>query len=82
MNEEPAIHPMNLAPRCGANNRSGASCKAPAMRGRKRCRLHGGKSTGAPKGNRNAYKHGLRSCEMRAMREMVRLLQRDSQELF
>src|SRR5262250_110918 len=24
----------------------GAPCQAPAMRGRKRCRLHGGKSTG------------------------------------
>ena len=23
-----------------------------------RCRMHGGKATGAPKGNRNALKHG------------------------
>ena len=34
------------APRCGARTRGGAQCRAPAMRGRRRCRLHGGKSTG------------------------------------
>lgn len=27
-----------------------------------RCRMHGGKSPGAPKGNQNAYKHGGRSA--------------------
>jgi hypothetical protein len=35
------------APRCGAKNRQEKPCQAPALRGRKRCRLHGGKSTGA-----------------------------------
>ena len=34
------------APRCGARNRRGSPCQAPAMRGRTRCRLHGGKSPG------------------------------------
>jgi hypothetical protein len=34
------------APRCGAKNRRGLPCRAPAMRGKRRCRLHGGKSTG------------------------------------
>ena len=34
------------APRCGAVNRAGCPCQAPAMRGKKRCRLHGGWSTG------------------------------------
>ena len=34
------------APRCGAQNRRGGPCQAPAMRGRTRCQLHGGKSTG------------------------------------
>jgi uncharacterized protein YjcR len=28
-----------------------------------RCRMHGGKSTGAPKGNQNAFKHGFYSAE-------------------
>ena len=35
----------NLAPRCGAKNRAGNPCCAPAM-ANGRCRLHGGKCTG------------------------------------
>lgn len=35
-----------LAPRCGARTRSGAPCQGPAVRGRGRCRMHGGRSTG------------------------------------
>jgi hypothetical protein len=35
----------NAAPRCGARNRAGAACRAPAM-SNGRCRSHGGKSTG------------------------------------
>jgi hypothetical protein len=35
-----------LAPRCGARNRRGLPCQAPAVRGKRRCRLHGGHSTG------------------------------------
>ena len=34
-------------PRCGALTRTGSLCKAKAVRGRMRCRLHGGLSTGA-----------------------------------
>src|ERR1041385_1352231 len=34
------------APRCGARNRQGQPCRCPAIRGKQRCRLHGGKSTG------------------------------------
>lgn len=33
------------APRCGAKNRKGTPCQAPAMKNG-RCSLHGGKSTG------------------------------------
>jgi hypothetical protein len=35
----------NLAPRCGAKNRAGCPCRAPAMKNG-RCRMHGGASTG------------------------------------
>lgn len=40
--------PMHCAPRCGARSRrrDGAPCRAPAIRGRARCRMHGGRSTG------------------------------------
>jgi hypothetical protein len=34
------------APRCGARTRRGTACQCPAIRGRRRCRLHGGLSTG------------------------------------
>lgn len=48
--------PMHRSPRCGAKTRSGLSCRAPAMPNG-RCRMHGGTSTGAPAGNKNAIKH-------------------------
>ena len=41
------------APRCGAKTRAGGACQCPAIGGRSRCRLHGGRSTGAPKGQGN-----------------------------
>ena len=31
---------------CGARTRNGESCRRPPLRGKFRCRLHGGKSTG------------------------------------
>ncbi len=37
---------LALAPRCGARTRAGCPCQAPAIRGRLRCRMHGGRSTG------------------------------------
>ena len=37
---------LNLSPRCGARTRAGGPCQAPALRGRLRCRMHGGGSTG------------------------------------
>lgn len=43
---------------CGAKTRSGEPCKNWAMPNG-RCRMHGGKSTGAPKNNQNAKKHGF-----------------------
>jgi len=41
--------------------------------------MHGGKGSGAPEGNRNAWKHGGRSADTMAaaryMREIARLVQ-------
>jgi hypothetical protein len=55
MNQTLDVRLENLrnAPRCGARSRAGTPCQAPALRGRQRCRLHGGWSTGAPRGSRN-----------------------------
>ena len=39
-----------------------------------RCRLHGGLSPGAPKGNRNAFKHGRYTAEAVTSRREVAVL--------
>lgn len=49
--------PMHMSPRCGAKTRNRTLCQSPAMSSG-RCRMHGGASNGAPKGNSNAIKHG------------------------
>jgi uncharacterized protein YjcR len=41
-----------------------------------RCRMRDGKATGTPKGNRNAWKHGNYSREMKARHLAVRYLLR------
>jgi hypothetical protein len=47
---------------CGAKARNGLPCTEASMPNG-RCRVHGGLSPGAPKGNKNAYKHGRYSQE-------------------
>lgn len=44
--------------KCNAKTRSGALCKKSPAIGKKRCRLHGGASTGPAKGSKNAAKPG------------------------
>jgi hypothetical protein len=62
-----AVARMLGSRRCGALTRSGYLCRAPAVRDKLRCRKHGGAAgSGAPKGNRNARKHGLYAAEERA----------------
>lgn len=44
---------------CGARRRDGSPCPRPPVEGKRRCRSHGcAPCAGAPKGNRNALKHG------------------------
>lgn len=77
MKEKSPINPMHAAARCGAHaRRTGKPCRAPAMPNG-RCRLHGGLSPGAPKGNRNAWKHGLRSADHRAWLLLLRAMRAD-----
>ena len=58
--------------RCGARcKRTGLPCKQPAMPNG-RCKLHGGKSPGAPTGERHGqYKHGRRTKAAMAERKAV-----------
>jgi hypothetical protein len=55
---------MQSARRCGAKTRKGMRCGSPAISGKVRCRMHGGKGSGAPKGNRNALRQGLYTKEV------------------
>ena len=51
--------------KCGAKTRGGGVCQRHVVKGGKRCKLHGGVSTGAP-GNTNAAKHGFYSDALQA----------------
>ena len=77
------INPMQperlaQAPRCLARTRAGAECQSPAVKGKRRCRMHGGTNPGAPKGNRNAWKHGGYSEKTKAasryLKEIARIV--------
>jgi glucans biosynthesis protein len=73
---------MLASPRCGAKTRSGKACRAPAVSGNKRCRVHGGAAgTGAPRDNKNALKHGLFTREAIEERRKLRDLLRQSRKL-
>ncbi|WP_373054743.1 HGGxSTG domain-containing protein [Thioalkalivibrio sp.] len=65
---------MHQSPRCGAHTRRGTKCQSPAMPNG-RCRMHGGKSPGAPRGNQNALQHGRYTGRaIRRRREIAELL--------
>ncbi len=68
--------PMHLV----ARTRSGQPCQAPAMPNG-RCRMHGGKSPGAPKGNKNALKHGRYTADAIAKRREIATLLRTMKAL-
>ncbi len=68
-----------MAKACGAKTRAGDPCKRAPTKGKTRCKLHGGKSSG-PKdasGNTNSVKHGFYSDALqpdeRALYERVEI---------
>ena len=78
---------FSAAPRCGARNRRHLPCRAPAMRGRKRCRMHGGKSTGPRTAEgleriRQAHlTHGLRTQAAKTERDRARQARKNARAL-
>ena len=73
-------NPSGISGICGARLRNGGPCDARPAPGKRRCRNHGGApGTGAPKGNKNALKHGAYTAASRArvkaMRDYVRASQ-------
>jgi hypothetical protein len=56
--------------------------RGPAVIGKKRCRMHGGApGSGAPRGNKNALKHGLYTRKAIEERRQLRALMRQSRML-
>jgi glucans biosynthesis protein len=82
------VHPrrdperLNAAPRCGARTRAGGSCRAPAVKGKRRCRMHGGAAgSGAPRGERNGnFKTGRYAQETKAMLRAAKALMRGARQ--
>jgi glucans biosynthesis protein len=63
---------------CGARLREGGLCARPPLPGKRRCRRHGGgPRSGAPRGNRNALKHGAFTAEAIARRRAISAFFRD-----
>ncbi len=67
---------LRQVPRCGARTRSGKPCQSPVVKGKRRCRMHGGApGSAAPKGERNGnYRHGFYTGEAIAERRAIRAL--------
>lgn len=68
-------YPFLNSPRCGAKTRKGTVCRAPAVKNKKRCRMHGGSmGSGAPLGSKNALQHGFHTKEAKELKKAIRLL--------
>jgi glucans biosynthesis protein len=60
------------APRCGARLRTAGTCPLPPAAGKRRCFQHGGaRGAHAPAGNRNNWRDGFYSREMKAERRRI-----------
>ncbi|KTD31196.1 hypothetical protein Lmor_2803 [Legionella moravica] len=66
---------FNKAPRCGAKTKrnNGNPCLAPAVKGKQRCRIHGGsKGSGGQKDNKNTLKHGYSTASIKKLKNKIR----------
>jgi glucans biosynthesis protein len=73
--EDDGLAHLSHAPRCGAKTRGGTPCQRSPVQGRKRCRLHGGLSPGAPRGSRNGnFRRGNWTTEAIEERRWLRSL--------
>lgn len=81
-NPRPTTGPMLASPRCGARTRAGDACRSPAVRSKRRCRMHGGApGSGAPEANQNARKHGLFTRDAIAERRRIQALLGEARKL-
>jgi hypothetical protein len=75
-----ALVRANQVPRRGARTRAQALCRQPAM-ANGRCRMHGGRSPGAPAGERNGnYRSGSYTKQAKAERRALQGLLRSCRD--
>jgi hypothetical protein len=73
---------LRTLPRCQAKAKSTRQrCGNAAMKGKRVCYIHGGKSPGAPAGNQNALKYGYYTKESIAERKYVRQIIKQANQL-
>jgi hypothetical protein len=77
-----ALNAASHSTRCGARTRhDGHPCKSPAMRNG-RCRMHGGKSSGAPLGEKHGrYRTGLYTLETKKRKTYIQGVLKESRNL-
>ena len=60
----------------------GKPCRCPAVKGKARCRVHGGaKGSGTKQGNSNALQHGYTTAMIKNFRKTVRVTLNDTAKL-
>ena len=75
---------FNKAPRCGSKTKrnNGNPCRAPAIRGKRRCRIHGGsQGGGGQKDNKNALKHGRSTETIKKLKKEIREILREDKNI-
>jgi uncharacterized protein YjcR len=73
---------LKTLPRCHAIAKStGQRCGNPAMKGKRVCYIHGGKSPGAPIGNQNALKYGFYTKKLKAERKYIKQIIKQANKL-
>jgi hypothetical protein len=72
---EPKRYAFDNVPRCGARSKRnhGNPCRSPAVRGKQRCRMHGGsKGSGGQLCNTNALQHGYYTAKVKCFKKTVK----------
>jgi hypothetical protein len=73
---------FNKALRCEAKTRRNTACQSPAIKSKRRCRMHGcSKGSGAPLGNSYAITHGLTTTEIKVFRKEIQQVMKASEDL-
>lgn len=80
---ENIAYAFNNAPRGARTKRNnGSPCRSPAIKGKNRCRIHGGsKGSGGQLGNTNAQKQGYTTKVVKQFRVVVKIATHNASKL-